>query len=537
MVSLHLNFKYIRSSKMNMFKKSDLYFVLGFVIMAIVYYHDFLNAPPQNVHIWRQTDCLSLAKNYEEGASFFEPEMHLQYGDQFQSGKSAGEFPILYYMVGRFWKLFGFSYWSYRIFYLIILFFGTFALYRSLLLLLENEFWSISTSLLLFTSPVFAYYGVSFLTDVPSICFILIGLYFFLRYQLQDSQKWFWLAILFFSLAGLIKVSSLIIVIFLGFILVVETITKFKTLGERKLFRNLKLEWIGFGVALVSIFAWYYYASIYNAQHGFKYTFNAIHPLWAMEDNKGEEVIAGMKDFTSMVLFSRPMLWLLLFVGGFNLINFKGQTLFAYSANIVIAGGILFYVMLWFPLLGIHDYYYSAVVVILLSTLIPFLVWLKDKKEVFHDIKTKAVFAVFLLINFIYCAGIMSLKKFSTEGFYPLVGNHKTVELFRWFNWNHQTNTMRYDRMKPYLDELGITEDVKIIVMNDDSFNSTLWLANRKGWTGFVPITDELMQKYIDAGAEYLLIDREETYNLDFVPKYTQNQVGDFEGVKIFKLN
>ena len=64
-----------------MFKKSELYFIFGFAIMSIVYYHDFMNAPLQNVHIWRQSDCLSLAKMYEEGAPLMEPEMHAQYGD------------------------------------------------------------------------------------------------------------------------------------------------------------------------------------------------------------------------------------------------------------------------------------------------------------------------------------------------------------------------------------------------------------------------------------------------------------------------
>ena len=121
-------------------KKSDAYFILGFLVMAIVYYHDFMGSSPRSIHIWRQTDCLSLAKNYEEGASFFEPEMHVQYGDQYQNGKSAGEFPIMYYVVGNLWKITGVSYAVYRWFYLIILFTGTFSLYRALLIVLKEPF-------------------------------------------------------------------------------------------------------------------------------------------------------------------------------------------------------------------------------------------------------------------------------------------------------------------------------------------------------------------------------------------------------------
>jgi len=518
-------------------KKPDLIFVLLFLVFSIVYYHNFLNAPPQNVHIWRQTDCLSLAKHYEEGASFFEPEMHEQFGDGYDSGKSAGEFPILYYSVGKFWKFFGFSYWSYRIFYLLILFFGLFSLYRSLQLVIKDNFWAISLPLLLFTSPVFAYYGVSFLTDIPSISFVLIALYFFTLYSFKEKRSFLWFAMLFFALAGLVKISSLIIFIFLGSILFLETISKLKTLRNRKLFQNRVLEWIAFSSVLLVIFAWYYYASVYNAKHGFKYTFNAIHPVWKMGGQEGQEVVGKIKDFSSVIFFSRPMLWLLFFAGLFNVINLKGQSLFAWLANVLIALGILVYAILWFPLLGIHDYYWGAMVVIFLSTLIPLIFFLKERYgDILQSKKLRIIFLSFLLFNLIYCGSMMSLKKFAQDGVYPVVGNHETVKLLRWFNFNHQTNIMRYNRMKPYLDEIGISENDKVITMNDETFNATLFLMNRKGWTGFVPLNDDLMRDYIDHGASYLLIDNPETLKLDFIQPFIQDSVGSFENVRIFSL-
>lgn len=518
-------------------KKSDIIFLSLFVIFSLVYYHDFMNAPPQNVHVWRQTDCLSLTQHYQEGAGFFEPEMHEQFGDGYTSGKSAGEFPVLYYTVGKFWSVFGFSYWSYRGFYLLILFFGVFSLYRSLQLIIKDDFWAISLPFLLFTSPVFAYYGVSFLTDVPSICFVLIALYFFILYQFKQSRRFFWFSMLFFALAGLIKISSLILFIFLGAVLFLETISRLKTLRERKLFQHLKLEWIGFSSVILVIFAWYYYASIYNSEHGFKYTFNAIHPFWKMEGEAGTMVVSKIKDFSSMIFFSRPMLWLMFFVGVFNLINFKSQQLFSWLANVIIAAGVLVYALLWFPLIGIHDYYWGAMVVIFLSTLIPFIYYVKEKnEEILRNKKLRILFSAFLIINLMYCSSMMSLKKFSTEGLHPLVGNHETVSLMRWFNYNHQTNIMRYDRMKPYLKEIGVSENDKVITMNDETFNATLFLMNRKGWTGFVPLSDELMSDYIKSGAKYLFVDNPESLTLDFLQTYTQDPIGDFEGVKIFRL-
>ncbi len=519
------------------FKKSDFIFLSLFIVFSLIYYHDFMNAAPQNVHIWRQTDCLSLTKHYQEGAPFFEPEMHEQFGDGYDSGKSAGEFPILYYTVGKVWSLFGVSYWSYRVLYLLILFFGLFSLYRSLQLILKDDFWSISLPLLLFTSPVFAYYGVSFLTDIPSISFVLIALYFFTLYQFKERPKWLWFSMLFFALAGLIKISSLIIFIFLGAVLLIETVSKFKTLRERKLFQHLKLEWIGFSSVFVVIFAWYYYASLYNAEHGFKYTFNDIHPFWKMEGEAGTQVVAKIKDFSSMIFFSRPMLWLFFFIGLFNLINFKSQPLFSWLANVIIALGVLFYALLWFPLLGVHDYYWGAMVVIFLSTLVPFIYYIKETNvALLKSKKLRILFSSFLIINLIYCGSMISLKKFSTDGLYPLIGNHETVSLMRWFNHDHQTNTLRYERMRPYLKKIGVTENDKVITMDDETFNATLFLMNRKGWTGFVPLTDELMKDYIEHGAKYLFVDNPESLKLDFIQPYIQHPVGNFEGVQIFKL-
>jgi hypothetical protein len=128
------------------------------------------------------------------------------------------------------------------------------------------------------------------------------------------------------------------------------------------------------------------------------------------------------------------------------------------------------------------------------------------------------------------------LKKFAQEGLYPTVGNHETVKLLRWFNFNHQKNIMRYDRMKPYLKEIGISENDKVITMNDETFNATLFLMNRKGWTGFVPLNDQLIRDYIDHGARYLFVDNPESLELDFIQPFIQDSVGSFENVRIFSL-
>ena len=263
-----------------MTKKKTLYglivFSLIFVITAGVYYDSVLDKGPLNSHLWRQTDCLSMVQNYSEGGAFCMTEMHCQLADNYTSGYSIGEFPLLYYSVGHIWKAFGKSYISYRIFCLIILFGGMLAFFRSLQLIFRENYWSLALALLLFTSPVFAVYGVGFLTDAPAFSFILMAIYFFTLYQIRKKPWGFYLCIFFFIIGGLSKISMLTAFVVLGIVLLLETVTKLKTLGDRQLFEEKWRAWIGFSIVPIVIFSWYAYAAHFNGIHGFKYTFNHI---------------------------------------------------------------------------------------------------------------------------------------------------------------------------------------------------------------------------------------------------------------------
>ena len=512
-------------------------FVVLFALLAVLYYDSVLDKPPMSHHMWRQTDCLSLTKNYAEGASFWEPEMHIQLGDHNTSGKSAGEFPILYYGIGQLWKFFGESYLSYRLIYFVILFFGVFTFYKTLLLLLKNNFWAISLALLLFTSPVYVYYGVSFLTDAPAFSFVLIALYFFTQYSIQGKQKLLYFSMGFFALGGLIKVSSLIAFLFLFGILILETLP-LQLLYGHKLFKHRKREWIAFGLVLAVIFAWYYYASYYNSIHKFKYTFNNIYPLWIMGSDEVGTLLGDVKHFTSRIFFSRPVLLLLAIIGVFNLFLVNRIPIVAYLANIIIVIASACYFVLWAPLLGIHDYYYVALLVLFPGILIPFFLYVKGvSSRIYNSKVTYIIFSGFLAFNIIYCLSIIQLKVNARNKEYAIVGNKKLVDEMKWFHWNSISNEHRFIRMKSYINELGITKEKKVIVFPDGSFNTSLYLMDRKGWTNILNYTtSEEIDVLISKGAEYLFLAEPTFLEAPFLQPFLQEQVGNFEGITIFRL-
>jgi len=521
------------------FLKRDGLFLVVFLVFASFYYDSVLEKEPMNNHLWRQTDCLSLTRYYARGAAFLEPEMNIQLADKNMTGKTAGEFPILYYTVGQIWKVGGESYFTYRLFYLLILFFGIFAFYKSLRLLFKDHYWSIALALLLFTSPVLVVYGVSFLTDVPAFCFVLIAMYFLLRYHLEQTKTVFILAMAFFALAGLIKVSSMIAFVFLFFVLFLETLSV-KTLGTKKVFRVSKMEWFGFIAVIGVILSWYVYASHYNELHRFKYTFNDIYPLWDPEEGGLTLLWKNITEYSGYMFFNRSVVFLL---GGLFLFHFflwKKIPLFAYLTTIIVMLGAFAYVMLWGPLLGVHDYYFSALIILFPGIVLPFVWFIKTRfPKAFKGYVVKSIIGLFVVFNFLYCLSIVKLKTRATDGDFPIVGNSEFVGLMRWINWDSDCNWVRFERMKPYLLSKGIAKTDKVISLPDFSFNVSLYFCDREGWTDFLGYTDSKQIETLVSkkGAKYLFISDPALLEKPFLKPFLTDSVGEFERIRIFRLS
>ncbi len=480
-----------------------------------------------------------MTRYYARGADFLEPEVNIQLGDKYTTGQTAGEFPLLYYSVGQIWKVFGESYLSYRVFYLIILFFGVFCFYKSVRLLFKDHYWAVILAGLLFTSPVLVVYGVSFLTDVPAFCFVLIALYFLLRYHLEQTRMLFWIAMLFFAFGGLVKISSMVAFVFLFFILFIETLGV-KTLRTKKVFRCSWMEWIGFIAVVLALMAWYVYAAHYNNVHKFKYTFNDIYPLWNPEEGGIPVLWKKITMLTSHVFYSRYMIFLM---GGlllFHLFLWKRIPLFAYLTTIIVSIGVFIYILLWGPLLGVHDYYFAALLVLFPGILLPFMWFIKTRfPKAFSGYVVKGVAALFLVYNFIYCINVVKLKTRAQEGDFPIVGNEEFVGTMRWLNWDADANWMRFERIKPYLLQIGVGKEDRIISLPDQSFNVSLFLADRKGWTNFETLVEpEKIDMLISRkGAKYLLISDPALLEQSFIQPFITEKIGEFENIRVYRLS
>ena len=72
------------------------------------------------IHEWRKTDSLSIALNYAKGAPFLEPQTQLILASGTRNATS--EFPIIYFILGKLWQVFGYHEWMSKVLSISILF-------------------------------------------------------------------------------------------------------------------------------------------------------------------------------------------------------------------------------------------------------------------------------------------------------------------------------------------------------------------------------------------------------------------------------
>jgi hypothetical protein len=513
----------------------NLLFFAVFLLLCALYYPDMIDQRPMSVHMWRQSDCLSIAHWYAEGASLLEPQIHLQLADGLTSGRTAGEFPGLYYTVGWLWKIAGESYLSYRLLYLFILFLGTLCLFRILLHFLRDLFWAMAITLLVSSSPVYAFYGISFLTDVPAIAFNFIAFYFLLVHPWSRwNLVWF---TLFIALAGLIKVTSLILFVALSVLVLWNSLIKPpKRITEFRF--SLVSFWVSVLAIIVLVGSWYLYADQYNQLHRFKFTINTIHPFWDVPKHEITQFYTDFVNYTSTAFLSRP-LWLVLIISFVYNLTLVGKIPWSmYVTNILVLIGGLVYAMLWLPLLGIHDYYFAALLIWVPVFLSITVFHLKQNyPTLFRGAASRILVGLFVAFNIYYCDQVLEVKTAPTDREYAVIGNDEYRRMMSYVHRDTHAMWDRLDSIQPFLATHGIDTTTRVLFIPDPSFNLSLYLLDRKGWTNYLQYsTSEQIENLIAHGAEYLFIGRDDFLEKDFLQPFMHDKVGSYKGIQVYRL-
>lgn len=423
----------------------------------------YLDLPPSGFHQWRQTQTLSVARN------FFEEDMNIFYPRVDSRGEFTGitgmEFPLVSYLIAVGYKIFGYSYIIQRVIMLLFSFialWGCFLFFRKLL---NSQSFGAFASFFLMFSPLFCYYSICALPEVPALSFSFLSLYFFLSFSESGKKSCFIAGLIALTLAALIKLSSLVIVLYIVYCIVKR--------NEKRFLKVVRLAGIGFVFIVVA--AWYVYARYLRE------TYNNFDFRLEMNFPYSVDVILNVmkKVFVQWLpeLYINYAAFVFFCAGVYFLIKVKyrvmNRFIFLYLTSFLI------YFILFLPMFEIHDYYAVPVLPVLTAVTTAGFVMMFEKSQ-----KKKWVlyFTCLLLVTTPILGTVRSLSR--------LESIDRKAEIFS---------------VEEYLNAAAPEKDYLVIAAGDFSPSIYLYFMHRKGWSVGEKLSPDDIDVMRSKGARYLI--------------------------------
>lgn len=510
------------------------------VILCILYgYHKTYDKRPFSIHQWRQTDCLSITKNYyEEGMHFFQPKIHWQGSIE---GAAVSEFPVINYTVACLWKVFGKHEYLYRLLVLSLYILSLLFLFVMVYVTSTSILYSYFATLIVSTSPLLAYYSFSFLADVPALSFAIISLSLFFIYVREKKQNLLLLSILCGTLAVLLKASSATVLLIIGLTLCLHLLKGLKEKPPGK--KWSKPDLIPFLALLLSgivIMAWYRWAVHYNHESRNGVFLMEALPIWNMTD-KVIETARSLYNLHLSMYFNKGVLLALSLCALWLLLHVKALPSYLQISLIISIVSFISFIILFFQVFSVHDYYLINTMILPITILVCFGDYLKHQWARLVTKKVMAFLLMIFCINAIYCASVVRLRNSENDlltHFYPFISSDEKNISDRYFK-SYATTIKPLESITPYLRSLGINRNDRVISLPDNSFNVTLYLMDQKGFTlgkKALKMDSTKLEDFRAQGAKYLILSDTTLLTYPTLNKYTGHKLGLYKHVAIYKL-
>jgi hypothetical protein len=490
-------------------------FIIGALVLSWFYnYFEILFWQPQGIHFMRQTDCLSFISYYAKtGAPLWEPGLLCLYSNE---GKTASEFPVVYYLLSFVWKYFGKQEFLLRLFNLLVFFTGVYHLHKLFKQVLQKWHVSLFAIMLIITSPVIVYYANNFLPDISAMALTFIAMRYSYDYFTGHEKRNLILALLHYTFAALLKISYFIYpAAFIGVVVI-------NAMLQKKKLSSLLLPFLLFMLSLVMAAGWAYYVVQYNKLHNGYFLSNAK-PIWILDDEYRESVWKHLGGYWMgwhypvLTTFTFPVLTLI------TLIFFKKLELtWRLWVSFALAGAVAFF-LLFFAQLRDHDYY--------ILTFVPALALLtvfaiKSIQLRFEEIWYVRSFT-FVLLAYLVFSGML-----------------KTQNYVRWRYWDCSINDpfARIGRVlinaEKEMDDAGISQDARIVFIHDAGFSGCTYFSNRFGWQLGDNYMNELdrIDLFKKQGATHLAIIDTADFNNEILLTKADSLVMETNDYKVYTL-
>lgn len=474
-----------KATGINSFYKANLLLLLFIISLFFLnYYSKTLFFRPSSIHQWRQADCLSITKNYyEEGMHFFEPKIHFQGPKE---GKAVSEFPILNYSVAFLWKLFGEHEFIYRLLEYLLFITAIFVLFNTILHYYKScllAFFSVS---FLLTSPLLTYYSLNFIADVPALSIGIISFCLFMHYYNGRSIRFFYGALFLGALAVLIKASALMALCLLLFFSFIDLFNLRRLFKTEKLFTKKPIYVLLIFFAIGLIVAWYRFALAYNDNNSNHIFLLTVLPIWEMDV---DQLIYNLKMlFNNLfpLFLNKAMLFLFMCLVIYVIAKFKALNSFLKYSFAFSGLFFVFYLLFFFQVFGVHDYYLNNLMIFPVITFLCF-AHLVSATNFISDNKTfiRSFLILVTLFNSFHAAAIYRLRTIEDDKmnvWYPFVSREET-NLAKYLFWDYGNSIKKLESFQPYLREHGVNREDLVLSIPDQSFDISLYFLDQKGFT------------------------------------------------------
>ncbi len=460
--------------------------LLVFIIMLFFlnFYNKTIFSRPSSIHQWRQADCLSITKNYyEEGMHFFQPKIHYQGAPD---GKAVSEFPILNYTVAALWKIFGEHEFIYRLLEYLLFLCALFFLYNTIIRFYGSAWLAFFSVGLFLTSPLLTYYGLNFIVDVPAMSVGLIGFCCGLKFYYTGKIKSFYWALGLGTLAVLMKASALMGLAILIFCSLADIFNLNRLFGIKKLFVNKTKPLALIILAAMVILAWYRYALYYNAYDSNNVFLLTVLPIWEMDE---EQLIYNFKKLFNELFptfLNRPMLFLFIALVIYVAARSKRLDSFLRVAFFSSAAFFVFYLVFFFQVFGVHDYYLINLMIFPAVTLVSFAQIASQTSFMPANRVFLPVFVcVVMAFNALYSAAVYRMRMIEDDKityWYPFISEDE-AKFAKYMFWAYSNDIGRIEDIRTALREHGIKREDRVLSIPDQSFDISLYFMDQKGYT------------------------------------------------------
>ena len=160
---------------------------------------------PRGVHVWRQCNTLSVARNYaQEDMRILYPRVDHRKNTNGVTGMS---FPLYEHLLAQTYRLFGEQHLNHRLLQWLITALGALGLYLLLMRIFSSEKAALVAVFAYLWSPEIYYHSINAIPDILAMSTVIWSTYFFLRFRKEAEVHQLLLCMLFLSIAGLVKLQ------------------------------------------------------------------------------------------------------------------------------------------------------------------------------------------------------------------------------------------------------------------------------------------------------------------------------------------